>query len=74
MNPIILYPKNAAQAKYFRETAEKKDVEMIRIPKKTMEKIEDWFLGAKMYERSKSAKVVSEKKMMALFKRKLRGK
>lgn len=72
MNPIILYPKNAAQAKIFRETAEKKGVEMVCIPKKAMADIEERVFAKKLVARSKNTKNVGRKKMMTLFDRKLK--
>ena len=74
MNPILLYPQNAAQAKFFCENAEKQGVEMVRLSNEMLEEMEDWFFGARLYELSKTTKLVSEEKMMALFDRKLNGK
>jgi len=74
MNPILLYPQNATQAKFFQESAEKQGVEMVHLPQKLLDDMEDWFFGAKLYELSKTAEFVSEDEMMALFDRKLNGK
>ncbi len=72
MNPILLYPKTAAQAKFFWETAEKNDVKIVRIPKKAMEEFEEWLFAEKLVSRSKTAEIVSRKKVMATFDRKLK--
>jgi len=74
MNPILLYPQNAAQAKFLRETAESKGVELINLPKEMLEEMEDWFLGAKMYERSKNPKLISNEELDATFERLIAGK
>ncbi len=67
MNAILLHPQNAAQAKLFRETAEKQGVKMVSIPKKILEDFDDMIFGAKLQELSKKAKVVSREKVMKTF-------
>jgi hypothetical protein len=74
MNPIVLYPKNAEQAKFFKESAKSKDVEMLLLSKEFMnclEKMDDLCFAEKLVERSENTKNVSRKKMMALFNSKL---
>jgi len=71
MNPILLYPQNAAQAKFFSESAEKQGVEMISLPNEMLEDMEDWLLGAKMYELSKNFKPVPMEEVKKLVAQKL---
>ncbi len=72
MNPIILYPKTAAQAKPFLKIAEEKDVEMLSVSKKIIEEFEEWLFAEKLITRSKTSKNVSRKKVMDTFERKLK--
>jgi hypothetical protein len=72
MNPILIYPQNVAQVKFFREQAEKQGVEMERISKKLWEEIDDMLFTQKLVERSKNAKNVSRAKVMATIDRKIK--
>ena len=70
MNPILLYPQNASQAKFFQETAEKKGIEMLHIPKEMLEDIDDMFFVAKAQELHKSpagTETVSRERIMEII-------
>ncbi|GHU85381.1 hypothetical protein FACS1894153_0490 [Bacteroidia bacterium] len=74
MNPIVVYPKNAEQSKFFKDTAKSKGIEMVFLSKKfikDLEELEESCFGKKLVERSETPKNISRKKMMALFNRKL---
>jgi hypothetical protein len=70
MNPILLYPQNPTQAKFFSDSAKSQGVEMFYLSDEVShEDIEDWFLGAKMQQLSKTAKVISNDELDATFNR-----
>ena len=71
IEPILLYPKNAAQAKFFHDAAEKQGVEAARISRKFFEEMDDFLFTKKLIERSKNAKFVSEAEFEKMVERKL---
>jgi len=71
MNPILLYPQNATQAKIFRETAENTGVEMVSISKKLWEQIDEMLFAEKLVALNKDPKNVSESKFKKMVERKL---
>ncbi len=69
MNAILLHPQNAAQAKIFRETAEKQGVRMVSISKKILEDFDNMLFAEKMVERDKSSKIVNHVELKATLNR-----
>ncbi len=74
MNPIILYPKTAAQVKLLRKTAEEQGVEVVGIPQQLLEEIDDLLFIKQMVERDKTAKAISNEELDATFERLLNDK
>jgi hypothetical protein len=66
MNPILLYPQNAAQAKFFQENAEEKGVQMVNIPINIMEVIDD-MLFANSIEEGMNTPEVSEDEIFKIL-------
>ena len=69
MSPILLYPQNASQVKFFKETAQKEGVEMVRLPKKVWEDINEKLYAERLVSIRREAKFVSEEKLQATFDR-----
>ena len=69
MEPYLLYPQNAAQAKFFQEYAEKQGVGMVHISQKIWEEIDDMLFAEKMMERDKSTNIITHDELKATFKR-----
>jgi len=70
MNPILLYPQNDTQAKFFRESAEKNGVEMVYISNEMLEDIDDIFFMAKTQQLHKSPEgmeTVSRERIMEII-------
>ena len=69
MNPILLFPKKAEQVKLFLELAKEQGVDAERISKKWLDEFDDFLFGRELYERRKSAKIISHDELKATFKR-----
>jgi len=68
MNPIVLYPKDASQANFFRKTAESKGVKVMMFTKEYAEIIEDIMFAKSIDEGLKSPVVSEEEFFKALGK------
>jgi len=68
MNPILLYPQNAEQVKFFRERAESKGVEITKLTKRQAEIIDDILFGESIMEGMKTPKVSREQIFKTLGK------
>jgi hypothetical protein len=69
MNPILLYPQTATEAKFYQRTAESRGTEIVSIPKNILEKIDDYFFGMYLHDiRLKDEKVSREKVMKTIDK------
>jgi len=68
MNPILLYPKDATQAKFFRETAESKGMGVTKLTKRQAEIIDDILFGESIMEGMKTPKVSREQIFKTLGK------
>jgi len=71
MNPILLYPQNEAQAKFFSESAEKQGVGFMPISEKIWERFDEILFAEELVEIRRNHVPVSEKKIKDLFDRKL---
>jgi len=45
MNPILLYPKDAENAKFLREAAEYTGANVVKLPEEILEKMDDFLYG-----------------------------
>jgi hypothetical protein len=61
MNPILIYPPNAAQAIFFQETAKKNGAEIVQLSKAQAEMIDDILFGESIEEAMKTPEVSEEK-------------
>ena len=71
MNPIVLYPKNVADVKFFHDIAEKRGVGMAQISKEVLDEIDDALFAQLLIERRKNFKSVSKEEYEKLIARKL---
>ncbi len=67
MNPIILYPKTAAQVKLLRKTAEEQGMETACISSKLLEDIEDILFAERMVA-AETGRVGTYDELKAKFK------
>jgi len=73
MNPILLYPQNAADAKFFRETAENRGTKITKLSKEFWEELEDMLFFKEMAA-AETDVLVSEEEYKKVIARKLAGK
>ena len=71
MTPILLYPKNEAQAKFFQNAARDNGAEVISFSEKELEWLDDFLFAQKLVERSKNFKEANEEEYEKLIARKL---
>ena len=67
MNPILLYPKDEAQAKFFRDTAENNGAKVVNFSEKELEWIDDLLFAQKLVHLDKIAKPVSNEALDDTF-------
>jgi len=73
MTPILIYPKDEAQSKFFHDAAEYSGAKAIRISEEELEQIDDFLFAQKLVERSKKYKVVPREEFKKMVERKLAG-
>ena len=71
MDPILLYPKNVADVKFFHDIAEKRGVGMAQLSTEYLEKLDDFLFAQKLEGRNKNFKEVTEEEYEKLIARKL---
>ena len=74
MTPILLYPKNEAQAKFFHDAAEYSGAKVIDFPEKVLEQIDDFLFAQKLVARDKKFKPVPMEEFKKMVERKLSEK
>jgi len=60
MNPILLYPQNEAQTRFYQESAEKQGVKVTLDLKNIMEEIDDMLFARSIEEGMKTPEVSEE--------------
>jgi hypothetical protein len=74
MNPILLYPKDEAQAKFFHDAAEYSGAKAINISAEELEQIDDFLFAKKLVERDKKFNPVPMEEFKKMVARKLAEK
>lgn len=73
MNPILLYPQNAADAKFFRECAEKRGAKPTSLSLKDLEKFDE-IMFAEYMKANETGITVPREEVDALFDSLIDGK
>ncbi|MCL2414715.1 MAG: hypothetical protein FWC94_05615 [Bacteroidales bacterium] len=67
MNPILIYPQNAAQAKFYQESAERDGIQMGSISQKVLERIDDFLFAEQCVRIHEEGKLVSEENFQKIW-------
>ena len=67
MNPILLYPKDEAQSKFFHDAAKYSGAKVINFSEKESEWIDDFLFAQKLVHLDRTAKPVSNEELDATF-------
>ena len=68
MNPVILYPQNATQAKHLQEFAKKEGLEMGRVSQKAIEDLDNMLFAERM-KAAETGRLGTYDELKATFKR-----